>query len=150
MKQLLILISIAVLLVATGISKEVDKAKLDAALTSFKQAINSNNAGVRYSALYQIARLKSDHPDYNLNDFKDILLIRSQTDNNNLVRIHALLTYLYINSKDLPKKIVAANPEDPMPFYTSLHQELHNKQFGVQDLTKEELLQQLQKLIKEL
>lgn len=151
MKNILITFLVLVFTFSLAFSQEKpDKMKIDQIVRGFKSALNAENAGVRYSACHVIAKFKSDHPERDLDELKDVLFLKSTSDNNDLVRIHAKFTYLYLVSKDLARKIKVTNPEDPMVFYSALHRELHNRQFGLQDLTKEEVLNQLQRLINEL
>lgn len=114
----------------------VDKMKLDTFMSNLERSLKSDNDGVRYWSLFLLARLKSDIPEMKLDRFNKMLTQMVDKDKAELVRVHAKLTYLFINDADLVQKIKIDNKENPIPFYVDLHMELHNQKFGLEDVNK--------------
>ena len=155
MKTLVNLFLVAVFLTASVTATYAKKYNLDPekvrkAEEAWHEAVQNKNDGVRFSSLYILAKLKSDYPELKLKNCSKPLLEVAENDKNDLVRIHAKLTYIYLNDNELVSKVKAVNVDDPMPFYTALHRELHNRHFNLEDLTKEELYEQLQRYINDL
>ncbi|HPG40134.1 MAG TPA: hypothetical protein PLP19_10220 [bacterium] len=125
MKKALTIIAVLALLTGAGFAKTntLSKDKLALAVKSYKIALNSENAGVRNSALYQIAVLKASYPELNLNELDRVLLNVTNKDSVGFIRVNANLTRLLLNDKNLTNA-VTVETVDPTEFFSGLYTKL--------------------------
>ncbi len=101
-----------------------DKARLCKALQGYKVCLKSENLGVRTSALYQLAKLKSCFPDL---DLSEVMLAVDQVckkDKEPIVRAQANLTYAYIADDSLCAKVKTLAADTPVEFFNRVQTEL--------------------------
>lgn len=127
MKKILTIVSVLALVASTGFAKPdtLSKEKLDMAVKSYKVALTSDNAGVRNSALYQIAILKTIYPELNTNELDRVLVHVTNKDSVNFIRVNANLTRLLLNDKELTNS-VNVETIDPSEFFSGLYSKLAN------------------------
>ncbi|HOC24809.1 MAG TPA: hypothetical protein PKJ13_05830 [bacterium] len=102
----------------------LDSARLAVAVDNYKMALKSDNPGVRSSALYMLALIRSRYPEANISGFNGDLARISRKDADPLVRVQANLILTYLNSDSLHTKIRIADPEAPLAFYSELFTEI--------------------------
>jgi len=98
--------------------------KLVKAVEDYTLALKSENPGVRSSALYMLALIKSQYPKLNVSEVKSKLSKLSRKDDDPVVRIHANLILSYLNSDSLMTKIKVEDPRTPAVFYSQLIAEM--------------------------
>ena len=103
MKKYIILFALMAVIATTGLADttKVSIEKFEIAVKAYKDALNSDNIGVRNSALYQIAKLKKLTPEYKLSKFDKSLLSMTKKDDEGYLRVNAKLVYLMLNSFSL-------------------------------------------------
>jgi len=111
-----------ILLVVTGASFTKDTV-FENAISGYIQAIQSDNSGLRHSAIYQIARLKTHYPDKDYSRVEHLLNKVSTSDKVAIIRVHANLVCNYLKSSHIIG--TRSGNEDPMFFFNTLHQELN-------------------------
>lgn len=104
----------------------LDSATLAAAVKNYKFALKSENPGVRSSALYMLAQIKSRYPEANLGEFKSELGKLSRKDNDPLVRVHANLVLSYVSDDALAARIKPEGSEMQPAFYARLIETISN------------------------
>jgi HEAT repeat protein len=124
MFSLLLVVVLAGFSLAADNTDTLSAAKLANAVDNYKLALKSNNPGVRSSALYMLALIKSRFPETNVSEVKAELGKISRKDEDALVRVHANLILSYLNSDSLLSKIKIENPEKPLAFYSQLIEEM--------------------------
>ncbi|GEM_PF-526704 len=102
----------------------LDPAKLAVAVDNYKMALRSDNSGVRSSALYMLALIKSRYPEVNISGFNSDLARISRKDADPLVRVYANLVLTYLNSDSLHTKVRIVDPYAPLAFYSELFTEI--------------------------
>jgi hypothetical protein len=60
--------------------------------------------------------------------FNGLLKKTAKKSNNPLEEFHADLTQFYINEKDLANSLKTVNRENPMGFYSELHEKIFNNE----------------------
>jgi hypothetical protein len=108
-------------------NSQMDAAKLAGAVENYKLALKSDNAGVRSSALYMLALIKSRFPETNVSEFKGELGKISRKDDDPLVRVHANLLLSYFSDDSLSTRIKVDNPEASLAFYSQLIEEISTR-----------------------
>jgi hypothetical protein len=111
-------------LLASAFSQEFDKKAFDKALTNYQSAMQSESPGIRSSAIYQIAQMKSQRPGEDFSSVAPALVKVAKNDPNPLIRVHAELTISYLFDDDLTKKIKADEGLDMNDFYNKLYNEM--------------------------
>jgi hypothetical protein len=106
-----------------SLEQRIEKAKVN-----LTQALHSENEGVRNGSLLVLAKIKSDFPQLDLSDLNKTLISISADDNAAYIRANANLTYIYLNSAELPNLVKVESTENPAVFFNKLYQEL-NKEF---------------------
>ena len=99
---------------------------LDKAVNGYMQALKSDNIGLRYSAIYEIAQLKCLYPEYNYSRVEKVLNQISRKDDQTIIRVHASLVNDYLKSDNV-SCVKAADTEDPMMFFDALHHEFNTQ-----------------------
>ncbi len=126
MKVTLVALFAAVMSVSAAdrsVENRIEKAKLN-----LMQALKSDNQGVRNGSLLVLAKIKSDFPETDLTDLNKTLIRLSADDEATFIRANANLTYIYLNSVELPKTVKVDSTENPAVFFNKLYQEI-NKNF---------------------
>ena len=101
-----------------------DSKSLDTILKNYLNALKSDNAGLRNSALYQIVKIKAQYPEADLGVCEKCIAQMSSKDKNTHVRINAGLALLCLKDRQLPTKVQATTEEEPTKFFARLHQEI--------------------------
>jgi hypothetical protein len=128
----IVIFFVAMLITSTAVMAQAP-AKPDFAkiLPAYAMALKSDNAGLRDSAAYQIAIIKSEYPDVDFTVIERVLNKVAKSDQSSLVRIHASLTLTYLQDAKLAQKVKPENPENSLEFYNKLHSELFSSFFTV-------------------
>lgn len=125
MKKMIYAVLFSVLTAGATLAQDnqIDWAK---AVEGYRMALKSDNAGLRYSAMHQLALLKSRHPEVNIepvnNDLKKLIAREEYTS----IRLRAELTRVYLNDKALADTVKAGDFENPTTFYNTLLTEVEN------------------------
>jgi hypothetical protein len=98
-----------------------DRAKAKRIILGYERALQSDNMGVRQSALYQLARIKSRFPQVDLLNTMDKVAQMSKKDEEPVLRAQASLTLVYLQDKELMQSIKPDVPSDPVDFYNQVH-----------------------------
>ncbi len=115
-----------VLLTLAGIaSAEVSSKKLEQAEKAYKLSLQSDNAGVRNSALKQIVVLTSQYPDFDAYEFTSLLKKMSNKDDKAYIRVNAKMTLDLLKDKDLIEHI-DTEEIDPKVFFNDVYNKLNN------------------------
>lgn len=101
-----------------------DKARLCKALQGYKECLKSENLGVRTSALYQLAKLKSCYPALDLSEMMLAVDQVCKKDKEPIVRAQANLTYAYIVDDSLCAKVKTMATDTPVEFFNRVQTEL--------------------------
>jgi hypothetical protein len=116
--------------IATGMARAQEKtnmptrAKLAKLVQAYKMALNSENVGVRSSALFQLAKIKSRYPSCDLSELMSPVERLSKKDAEPILRVQANLTFVYLGDETLAQKIKTGEPDDPIVFYNTVQTEL--------------------------
>jgi HEAT repeat protein len=97
----------------------------DAAGRMYIMALKSDNVGLRNSAIFELAKIRSQCDYVDLTEYEKVLKKLSSVDNNHLIRMNAQLTLTYLQDKELSDKIKVQDDEDPFAFYTRLHETIN-------------------------
>lgn len=124
MRKMLSIVLLSGLISTSVAATPIDR--LENAVNGYMQALKSDNPGLRSSALHNLARLKSDYPELKLDIVDDTLLNISEKDQLMLLRVHAKLTFLYLNDAKLAKMIKVKETQDPQQFFIDLHEQIHD------------------------
>ena len=106
-----------------SLESRIEKAKVNLA-----HSLKSDNEGVRNGSLLVLAKIKSDFPQLDMTGLNKTLISVSADDDAAYIRANANLTYIYLNSAELPKIVKVESTENPAVFFNKLYQEL-NKDF---------------------
>lgn len=121
----LIIYSFAILMFASVVveakTPAVDEDRLNRFLTNIENSLKSENEGVRFWSLFLLARLKSDAPEMDLSQFNRALNRMTDRDEEELLRVNAKMTYLYLNEPELVKSVRVLDRENPLVFYAQLY-----------------------------
>jgi hypothetical protein len=99
----------------------MDRAKAKRVILGYERALQSDNMGVRQSALYQLARIRSRFPNVDLENSVDKVAQMSKKDEEPVVRAQASLTLVYLQDRELIQSINPELPSDPVTFYNQVH-----------------------------
>ena len=135
MKTLVSAVCVMVFLFTTAFASDINLSadQTKAAIQGFEWSLKSSNAGVRHSSLHVIAKFKSEYPSVDLSELNKTLIKMSRNESEPLIRVHASLTYQYINSSKLVNLIKVTDPEDPMVFFNELYKELTTEYLSYTD-----------------
>ncbi|MBN1780376.1 hypothetical protein JW948_04565 [bacterium] len=123
MKRLLIVAFALLGVTSAGFAGDVD---FDKAVSGYIQAIQSDNSGLRYSAIYQVAQLKNAFPNEDFSRVERVLERVSKRDNQAVIRFHAGLVADYLKNGNT-NGVRVKSDDDPMIFFNALHQEYNAK-----------------------
>jgi hypothetical protein len=152
-KTLSILFTVLFLITLTLDAKtpaSLDEEKLNTVLRNFELALTSDNNGVQFWSMFFISRLKSDDPSLDLTRFNRTLNRLIDRDDDELIRVNAKMTYLYLNEPELSKKVRVLDRENPLIFYAQLYLEKYNNKFGLEDVDSTEQIRNLLKQLEDL
>lgn len=122
MKKLMIVFVLLIIFTAAsfaGNSNPIDN-KLQKATNGYIDALQSENPGIRNSALHQLTVLKAKYPNYDLTKVAKQVKKLSKNDSELLIRVNAHLTYRYLTNMELGDKI-DTNTIDPKSFFKDLY-----------------------------
>lgn len=91
--------------------------KLAKILFQYKASLKSDNPGVRKSALYQLARIRSSFPDIDLSEILPTMKRLCVKDKEPIVRVQANLTAVYLTDSTLVTWVKTDSGPDPQAFY---------------------------------
>ncbi|MBN1478992.1 hypothetical protein EH223_14965 [candidate division KSB1 bacterium] len=128
----------------------VDEARLNTFMTNIDLSLNSENDGVRFWAMFLLARLKSDMPEIDLTRFNRTLTRMVDRDKEELLRVNAKMTYLYLNEPELVKEVRVLDRENPLIFYAQLYLAKYNEKFNLENVSTLEQIKELSNQIEEL
>ena len=111
-------------LVAGAALAQNDQTDWKKAVAGYRMALKSDNAGLRYSAMHQLAVLKSKHPEVNIEPVNKDLQKLIDRDKYTSIRLRAELTRAYLNDKTLTDTVKADDFENPAAFYATLMSEV--------------------------
>jgi hypothetical protein len=120
-----ILIAVFAALPVFASEKNMKSKRLELAKNALVASLKSDNDGVRNSAIHIIAQIKAQYPTADLSIFNKKLTNMAKDDSRSYIRANANLTYIYINSADLPYKVKVEDKENPAVFFNSLYSELN-------------------------
>ncbi len=125
MKTMFVLLTMALSLSAaeSSIESRIEKAKVN-----LNYSLQNENEGVRNGSLLVLAQIKSDYPNTDLTELNKTLKKLTANDSRPYIRANANLTYIYLNSEELPHTVKVDDIENPAVFFNKLYQEL-NKNF---------------------
>ena len=127
-KTLTTLAAIAVMAPVMIIAGDRTDQKIENAVENYKIALKSDNAGLRLSAMHQIAALKAEYPEINLERVGRDLRKISTRDDYPVLRFRAGLTYEFLKNDALyqNKEIVKRDADG---FYALLHEKVNEVQY---------------------
>lgn len=128
MKRLLSAIFVIAILATAGYSADnkVSEKTLQMAEKAYSKSLNSDNAGIRASALYNIAKMKSRFPNYDFEKLEKSVVELAKKDSDSLIRANANLTYIYMNSPELAKNVKISDTENPLMFFNEVYNTLYS------------------------
>lgn len=126
-KTIIILAIVAIAATSFAAAPQLDKSKLDKAIQAYTVALNSDNPGLRNSALHQLAVLKNKYPEANLTSIERVINRLAKQDKNLSVRLNANLISQYLLDEDLATKV---NPViiDSNAFFSELYTQVAQAQ----------------------
>ena len=127
MKKIITLFAILALFAGISFAEgNVSKEKIKLAEKGYNFALSSDNAGVRNSALYQIAVLKARVPEINANGYKKMLdkVINNESEKP-YIRVNAKMTLVILNNELPAEKLDnAEKDQDPNVFFNNIYEQL--------------------------
>ncbi len=125
MKKLFIVLIVTLLATGLSFAKDAPKSsQLDIAAKNLLMSLKSDNAGVRNSALYQIAKIRAQYPDYDLSKVEKEVEKVAQKDKSAIVRVNANLVDTVLNDKVAESQVNLAAAE-PQEFFTDLYNSIY-------------------------
>ena len=128
----------------------VDEKRMESFLSNIDQSLKSDNNGVKFWALFLLARLKSDDPEMDLSRFNKTLDRIIDKEKEELIRVNAKMTYLYLNEPELVQSVRVLDRENPLVFYAQLFIQKYNNNFGLDDVNATDQIKELLSQIEEL
>jgi len=122
-KTIIILAIVALAATCFAATPQLDKKSLDKAIQAYTMALNSDNPGLRNSALHQLAVLKNRYPEANFTTIERVIERLAKQDKNVSVRLNANLTYQYLLDEDLATKVKPV-AIDPTAFFSELYTQI--------------------------
>jgi hypothetical protein len=124
-KTIIILAIVAIAATSFAAAPQLDKSKLDKAIQAYTMALNSDNPGLRNSALYQLAVLKNKYPEANFISIERVIDRMAKQDKSLSVRLNANLISQYLTDEELATKV---NPViiDSNAFFSELYTQVTN------------------------
>ena len=119
MKVIIMVVTIAGGMV--GMSWAGEKTCCDRAGERYLQALNSENGGVRDSALLQLMKMKMVYPDYDYTRIIRKIEKMSQHDKKIYIRTHAYLARIFMQNPDMIGKVTPQKYRTPEPFFNALY-----------------------------
>ena len=93
----------------------------ETACKMYKIALQSDNIGLRSSAIFELAKIRSNHSHADLCEYERVLKKMSTNDSIHMVRMNAQLTLIYLQENTLSDRIKVGSNEEPSAFYARLH-----------------------------
>jgi len=109
----------AVLLIVTT-SLFAGEVNIDKALKAYKIALEDGNIGLRSSALFRIAQVKSEYPETDFSAIENTLKKISRSDKSVMVKVQADLVLKYIQNDALSVNAIEAQ-ENSVLFFNQLY-----------------------------
>ncbi len=131
MKKIVIISMVCILF--TGIlyakPKPAPNPQVEMAVSNLLQALESDNIGLKNSAMFQLTKLKFQYPDYNMAKVEKVIAKLEKNDNSSIIRINA----------NLVKTIMKENPKESTVFITAPdHREFFNNLYSTLVLSSEQ------------
>ncbi len=134
-RKIIVSFLISIVFLATGYAKEKTKyspeleKRITMALNSAKENLNNkDNLGLRNDAIYQIVRIKSLHPETDLDTFKKKLGKMSMNDPQLMIRTHAFLALAYLSDDRFVSEMnLTINIEEPEIFFEKVDHIIHTE-----------------------
>ncbi len=124
MKRTYITIGTVFIMAAMALAVVPEQKKFDKVLDNYIMALKSDNPGLRSSAAYQIANMKSRYPQADFSKVEGMLNRVAKRDKSGLLRVQAELTLIYVRDSELAHRVKAQYPASPWVFYNKLNSEL--------------------------
>ena len=113
------------MLVVAGTATAGDKV-FDKAKAGYLVALESDNAGLRHNAIYQVAQLKCLFPEKDFSDVERSLKRASKKDDVAIIRVHAGLVAAYLDTNSVTC-IEAQSVTEPIQFFKALYDEFNDE-----------------------
>ena len=119
-----ILSSAIVLCLAVGMAHAASNAPVLSVTAGkmYTTALKSENDGLRNSAIFELAKIRSKYHYIDLTGYEKALKKMSSSDSKEFIRLNAQLTLTYLQDKTLSERVKVQDGEDPLAFYTRLHE----------------------------
>ncbi len=125
MKKLFIVLILTLLATGLTFAKETPKdSHLEIAAKNLVMSLKSDNAGVRNSALYQIAKIRAQYPDFDLSKVEKEVEKVAKKDKSAIVRVNANLVDTVLNDKTAESMVNLAAAE-PQEFFSDLYNSIY-------------------------
>lgn len=122
----LINMTLMVVLLAAAANAKPNLDKVETAVKGYVVALNSDNAGLRHSALYNLAVIKAEYPEIDFSNLDRQLQKMSTKDEYPLIRLHADLTRTYLKDNSLQSKVQVEANGNPVDFFKNLYLEMES------------------------
>ena len=130
MKRLIIILTVLVL-GASIHATEISDSKLSTAQKMYVQGMKADNIGLRCSAIFRIAEMKSYFPEISTKRVEKILQKAAQKDQSSLVRTYAALTLVYLKDSKLNQIVKVAPKQVSLDFYQKLQQAIYTNTYAL-------------------
>ena len=115
-KLLLIAMALAITGSAFANTQPIPRHIMDKAVQNYKVCLESRNEGVRTSALYQLAKIKSAYPQLDLTALEKNVSNLAKNDKSPLVRVNASITKAILTN-ELPTGQIETSNNDPDEYF---------------------------------
>ena len=130
MKKVLVVLMV-VLSVSFVFGQAADKEHVCKGMNGYLMALKSDNPGLRLNAIYQIAQVKSTTPDADFKECLKELEKMAKKDKNNLVKVQANLTAVYLKDDTLSNRVKMVYKEAPADFFKRVYDEMNSVQMAL-------------------
>lgn len=134
MKKIILVVSAFALLAGSTVTVEArvtDDNRIEKAIKAYKLSLDSENAGVRRSALLGLAQVKSTAPSADVREVFGKLAKMSEKEDLDYIRVNAELIYIYLNNADLQEKVKLESFENADSFFKELYNAINNQYLAV-------------------
>jgi len=128
-----VIVILALVVVSVSFARiPIDLKSYDFAQESYLRALNSENPGVRTSAMLQIMKLRVQYPEENFKLFVTKIKKISNHDPYLNNRTYAYLANMFLECPHLATQINPKNFQDPDSFFNSLYTKVTENQLALQ------------------
>ena len=131
MVKFLVVITVLVAVSVSFAKAPLTQPDLNLAKKSYLNALDSDNAGVRNSAMFQIIKLKATYPDENVKAYVNKVKKISENDPFYSMRSHAHLTMMFLENSELAKLVNPEDYPDPDSFFNSFYTKLTENELAM-------------------